>query len=54
LIVTVNEFVAELPCASEALQVTVVGLPFAGNFVPEAGSQLTGTGPSMLSVAVGL
>jgi hypothetical protein len=47
---TVNEPVASLKCASVALQWTVV-VP-VGNVDPEAGEQLTGSVPSMLSVAV--
>jgi hypothetical protein len=52
--VTVKDAEAELPCASVALHVTVVGFPFAGKLVPDAGLQLTGTEPSRLSVAVAL
>jgi hypothetical protein len=52
--VTVKDFEAELPWASVAVQVTVVEFPFAGNFVPDPGLQLTGIEPSRLSVAVGL
>ena len=48
--VIVNEAVPVLPCASVALQVTVVGP--SGKFVPEAGEQVGVMGPSMLSLAV--
>jgi hypothetical protein len=51
--VTVNEADAEL-VPSLAVQVTVVGLPFAGKLEPEFGVQVTGTEPATLSVAVGL
>src|SRR5436190_21416522 len=50
LTVTVNEPVAVLPCASVALQFTVV-VP-RSNVEPDAGEQVTGTGPSMTSTAV--
>jgi hypothetical protein len=48
--VTVNEPVDELPCESDAVQSTVV-VP-ASKCEPDAGVQLTGTLPSMSSVAV--
>src|SRR3989441_6684477 len=47
--VTVNDAALWLPCASVALQVTVVG-PTA-NVAPLAGVQLVATGPSSVSVA---
>jgi hypothetical protein len=47
--VTVNEAEPVLPCASVAVHVTVV-TP-SGNVEPLAGAQVTGTTPSMLSVA---
>jgi hypothetical protein len=47
--VTENAPDAGLPCASIAVHATVV-VPSA-NVDPEAGVQLTGTGPSMLSSA---
>jgi len=50
--VTVNAVAAWFPCASVALQVTVV-MP-VGKFAPEAGEQVTGSVPSTKSVAVGL
>ena len=49
--VTLNDAVAVLPCASLALQFTVV-VPI-GNVEPDAGVQLTGVGPSTASVALG-
>jgi hypothetical protein len=50
--VTWNEADAVLPCASVAVQCTVV-VP-SGNVEPEPGVQLTTTDPSTVSVAVGL
>src|SRR6266481_305505 len=50
--VTVNAVAAWFPCASVALQVTVV-VP-GGKFEPEAGEQVTGSAPSTKSVALGL
>jgi hypothetical protein len=49
LTVTVNEAEPGLPCASVAVQVTVV-VP-SGNVEPLAGVHATATTPSMLSVA---
>jgi hypothetical protein len=49
LTVTVNEAEPGLPCASVAVQVTVV-VP-RGNVEPLGGAQVTATTPSMLSVA---
>jgi hypothetical protein len=49
--VTVNVAVAVLPAASVAVQVTVV-VPF-GKVEPDGGTQVTGTVPSTMSVAVG-
>jgi hypothetical protein len=46
---TVNEAEPVLPCASVAVQVTVV-VP-SGNVEPLTGLQVTATTPSMLSVA---
>ena len=48
--VTMNVVVASLPLVSCALHVTVVAP--AAKVVPEAGEQLTGTAPSVSSVAV--
>ena len=53
LTVIVKVSVPIFPCASVAVQVTVVGLPFCGKVEPDAGAQETGSVPSMLSVAVG-
>src|SRR5262245_60667488 len=50
LTVTWNVAVAVFPAASLAVQLTVV-VP-SGNSEPDAGVQLTATGPSTLSVAV--
>jgi hypothetical protein len=52
--VTVKDAVVELPFESVAVHSTVVGLPLGGKFEPELGAQVTGRGPSTLSVAVGL
>ena len=46
---TVKVFCALFPCASWAEQVTTVAP--TGNVLPEAGVQLTATGPSTLSEA---
>src|SRR5438093_10634321 len=48
--VTVKDLLAVLPCASAALQVTVV-VPRT-NVLPAAGVQLTATLPSTMSAAV--
>jgi hypothetical protein len=50
LTVTVNDAVPRFPCASVALQVTVV-VP-TGNKAPDAGMQLVGNWPSTLSTAL--
>src|SRR5439155_27080144 len=50
--VTVNVLVDEFPCASVALQVTVVAP--SGKVVPEAGLQLAATAPSTMSAAEAL
>ena len=50
--VTVNVLVDEFPCASVALQVTVVVA--IGKVVPEAGLQLAATAPSTMSAAEAL
>lgn len=50
--VTVNDAVEVCPCASLALQVTVVAP--SGNTPPEAGAHVTGIGPSTASTAVGV
>ncbi|HVC88944.1 MAG TPA: hypothetical protein VNC40_16175 [Gaiellaceae bacterium] len=52
VIVTVNVACAVLLCESVAVQVTVV-MP-TGNFVPDDGLQVTGTGPSRRSIALGV
>src|SRR5712691_8522103 len=49
---TTNEALPVLPCVSVAAQFTVVA--FSGNVDPLGGMQVTGTAPSMLSVAVAL
>jgi hypothetical protein len=51
--VTLNDAVAVFPAASVAKQLTGLAFPFAGKSEPDAGAQVTGTGPSTLSVAVG-
>jgi hypothetical protein len=52
--VTVNVASAVFPCASVAVQSTVVGDGLIGKLEPDAGAQVTGSVPSTLSVAVGL
>ena len=50
--VTVNVLVDEFPCASVALQVTVVAP--SGKIEPDAGLQLAATAPSTMSAAEAL
>ena len=50
--VTVNVLVDEFPCASVALQVTVVAP--SGKVEPDAGLQVTATAPSTMSLPLAL